>query len=84
MDVLATLTNEEQFVTRTLEAAELRAHNQLLQFKMEAEARFKTLQDAVEAKSKATASHLESLAKKYELKLEEVAFDFESLAFNKK
>jgi len=84
MDILATLTAEEQLVTRTVEAAELRAHNQLLQFKMEVEARFKALQDAAQAKTKATTDHIEALAKKYELKIEEVGFDFESLAFRKK
>jgi hypothetical protein len=84
MDVLARLTTEEQFAVRTVEAAELRAHNQLLQFKMEVEAKFKALQDAAQTKSKATLDHLTELAKKYELKIEEVGFDFEQLAFHKK
>ena len=84
MDVLARLTTEEQFAVRTVESAELRAHNMLLQFKSNVEAQFAKLQAEAQAKSKATIEHLQELAKKYELKAEEVAFDFETLVFHKK
>ena len=82
MDILARLTTEEQLVVRSIEAAELRAHNQLLQFKADVELRFKALQDEAQAKSKATGEHLQALAKKYNLNPDSTRFDFETLVFH--
>ena len=82
MDVLARLTKEEQLIVRSIEAAELRAHNKMHQYRAEAEAQFNKLQAEAHAKSKVTLEHLTVLAKKYELTVEDAAFDFETLVFH--
>lgn len=84
MEILATLTAEEQLIVRGIEAAELRAHNKLHEFKSTVEAQFRQIEHAAQTKTNATIAHLQGLAKKYELKIEDVAFDFETLVFHAK
>jgi hypothetical protein len=84
MDVLARLTNEEQLITRGFEAAELRAHNKMHEFKSTVEAQFNRLQAEATAKTQETIAHLQALAKKYEVKIEDAGFDFETLVFHSK
>ena len=80
-NLLKELAVEEQLAVRTLEAAELRAHNKAYEFKITVEAQLKTLMAEAQAKGAATVAHLQTLAKKYELDVENVGFDFERLVF---
>ena len=75
------LTAEEQLLYRSVEAAELRAHAKMHEFKEMAEVQLKGLQDTAVARTQATMAHVQALAKKYELALENYTFDFERLAF---
>jgi hypothetical protein len=81
MEILAELNEAEQLATRKFEVEELRAKIKQQEFKITVEAQYVVLQQDLQAKVNATLEHLRELAKAHELNFEDVAFDFDKLAF---
>jgi hypothetical protein len=81
---LIALAEVEKLQVRTLEAAELRAHNKCYEFKAKAEEQLRAFQDAANARSNETRECLNALAKKYEIAADDFTFNFDWLAFEEK
>lgn len=81
---IVTLCGEDLLETRKLEAEELRAHNKVYEFKSTAETQLRTLQEAAATRATATMNHLQAMAKKYHLDIEQSGFDWDQMAFVQK
>jgi hypothetical protein len=72
---------EQQLAVAKLRNSELAAFNKIHEFRIAAETQLKTLQDEAQAQRKAMVEHLQGLAKQYNLDIEKVEFNFDTLDF---
>lgn len=84
MSIIKTLTTEERLATRELQLASQAAQIKFHEYKAQAEAELKRLNDDAVAKGQAIFTHLTAVAKKAELDIDKIIFDFDHMAFTPK
>lgn len=82
MNVVKTLTTEEQLVVRNLQVAAQAARIKVHEYQTQIEAELRKLEQDAIAKGQAVAAHLTNLAREAKLEVEKTAFDFDSMVFH--